>query len=255
MIGIIYFIVVILANTLGAVSGMGGGVLIKPIFDFIGVDSVLAISFYSSVAVFTMSLVSTMHQLKQNILLDGKKITGLSMGALIGGIFGNQTLFSLIRQLPNEKDVQLIQIGLTILSLFFALVYSNEQHQRFSFTYLGMYIICGIVLGFLASLLGIGGGPINVSLLMLLFSMSIKQATVYSIATIFFSQSAKLLTMGLTTGFGSYDLTRLWFIVPAAIIGGILGAKLSKILPSERVSQIFKLMILLVILINLYNGM
>ena len=36
MIGIIYFIVIVLANTVGAVSGMGGGVLIKPIFDFLG---------------------------------------------------------------------------------------------------------------------------------------------------------------------------------------------------------------------------
>ncbi|MCZ1638388.1 sulfite exporter TauE/SafE family protein, partial [Enterococcus faecium] len=33
MIGFIYFIVIVLANTVGAVSGMGGGVLIKPIFD------------------------------------------------------------------------------------------------------------------------------------------------------------------------------------------------------------------------------
>lgn len=59
MIGFIYFVVIVLANTAGAVSGMGGGVLIKPIFDFIGAHSVAAISFYSAVAVFTMSLVST----------------------------------------------------------------------------------------------------------------------------------------------------------------------------------------------------
>ena len=44
-IGIVYFIVIVLANTLGAISGMGGGVIIKPVFDMIGVHSVAAISF------------------------------------------------------------------------------------------------------------------------------------------------------------------------------------------------------------------
>ena len=63
MIGLIYFLVIVLANAVGAVSGMGGGVLIKPIFDFIGAHSVAAISFYSATAVFTMSIVSTARQL------------------------------------------------------------------------------------------------------------------------------------------------------------------------------------------------
>lgn len=107
---------------------------------------------------------------------------------------------------------------------------------------------------FLASLLGIGGGPINVSVLMLLFSLPIKEATVYSICTIFFSQFAKLITIALTTGFGQYDLTVLWFVVPAAIIGGSLGAKLSNVLSPNKVTVVFQGVILLVLLINLYNG-
>ena len=50
---LIYFIVIILANSVGAVSGMGGGVIIKPVFfDSLGFHSLSAITFYSSVAVF-----------------------------------------------------------------------------------------------------------------------------------------------------------------------------------------------------------
>ena len=45
MIGLIYFVVIVLANTVGAISGMGGGVLIKPILDLIGAHSVAGISF------------------------------------------------------------------------------------------------------------------------------------------------------------------------------------------------------------------
>ena len=45
MIGGLYFFVIVIANTIGAISGMGGGVLIKPTFDLIGAHSVVAISF------------------------------------------------------------------------------------------------------------------------------------------------------------------------------------------------------------------
>lgn len=41
--------------------------MIKPIFDAIGVHDVVSISFYSSVAVFTMSLISTVRQVKNGI--------------------------------------------------------------------------------------------------------------------------------------------------------------------------------------------
>lgn len=44
-IGWLYFIVIILANTVGSLSGMGGGVIIKPVLDAIGAHSVGTISF------------------------------------------------------------------------------------------------------------------------------------------------------------------------------------------------------------------
>ena len=49
---ILYFLVIIVANAIGAVSGMGGGVIIKPVLDFIAWDNVATISFYSSLSQF-----------------------------------------------------------------------------------------------------------------------------------------------------------------------------------------------------------
>ncbi|WP_148793570.1 sulfite exporter TauE/SafE family protein, partial [Enterococcus faecium] len=72
----------------------------------------------------------------------------------------------------------------------------TKHHQpKFHLTSWTWYLICGGVLGFLASFLGIGGGPVNVSLLMLMFALPIKEATLYSLSTIFFSQLAKLVTI------------------------------------------------------------
>lgn len=254
MKGFIYFLVIILANSVGAISGMGGGVIIKPLFDFLGFHSVSTISFYSAVAVFTMSIVSTTKQLKNGVVVNYKIITALSIGAILGGILGNRVFDFLLIYLKNDSLVQSIQIILTVITLVFALLYSRYDWKNFHLKRSYWYFICGMLLGFLASLLGIGGGPINVSLLMLLFSIPIKEATVYSICTIFFSQLAKLATIGLTTGFAKFDLEMLLFIIPAAIIGGWVGASLSKILSEERVILVFQFVILLVLFINLYNG-
>ena len=254
MIGLLYFTVIILANSVGAVSGMGGGVIIKPVFDFIGAHDVASISFYSSVAVFTMSLVSTYRQLKNGIKINWKNIVWLAMGSIIGGYLGNY-LFELIQSLfQSEAVTQGTQIGLTCITLLFAFLYSRNNFVAFQLRSVLNYAGCGLILGTLASLLGIGGGPINVSLLMLMFSMPIKDATVYSICTIFFSQLSKIVTIGITTGFGRFDLSMLLFIIPAAMLGGLIGARLSKVLSSDKVALVFQIVILLVLAINIYNG-
>lgn len=131
MMGIIYFVVIIIANTIGAVSGMGGGVIIKPILDFIGADSVAAISFYSTVAVFTMSIVSTLRQMKNGIKLDLKAIGWISLGAIIGGFLGNTSFEFLLNQFQNDRLVQLIQIILTIITLLFAFLYTKYEWKNF----------------------------------------------------------------------------------------------------------------------------
>lgn len=251
--GILYFLVIIVANTVGAVSGMGGGVIIKPVLDLFAMDSVVAISFYSTVAVFVMSIVSTFRQVKNGMSIRLKLVGYISLGSILGGVLGN-TLFEELLRLSGSQSVQLFQIILTIITLIFAFLYSRFEWKNFHCRHFSWYILCGLILGFLASLLGIGGGPINVSLLMLMFAMPIKDATVYSICTIFFSQLSKLLTIAMSTGFERYDLTILLYIIPAAILGGLLGAKASHLFSSGKVTLIFQVIILVVLIINIFNG-
>lgn len=255
MIGILYFFVILIANTIGAISGMGGGVLIKPIFDFIGADSVASVSFFSTVAVFTMSFVSTLRHLQIGTKINPKVVIFISVGAVLGGILGNSIFEIFLSLFVDEGHVLMIQIILTILTLIFAFFYNRNSWINYQLNTFPWYILCGLILGFLASFLGIGGGPINVSLLMIMFSFPIKEAVIYSISTIFFSQFSKILTILFTTGFERYDLKMLWFIIPAAILGGILGARLSNILSEKRIALVFQIVIVLVILINIYNGL
>ncbi|MCA5014138.1 MULTISPECIES: sulfite exporter TauE/SafE family protein [unclassified Enterococcus] len=254
-VGIIYFLVIIFANTVGAISGMGGGVIIKPVLDAFHFHTLAAISFYSSVAVFTMSIVSTLRQLKNGLTLRIQIALLVSLGSVIGGIAGNSSFEFLLKWFSDEKYVQLIQIVLTIMTLLFAFIYTKFGKERtLQLSHSFWYVITGVFLGFISTLLGIGGGPINVALLMLCFGIPIKEATVYSIITIFFSQAAKLITIAQGSGFGRFDLSLLLYVIPAAVIGGFIGALISGKVSSERVTQIYQVVILLVLLLNVWNG-
>ncbi|MCU9613051.1 sulfite exporter TauE/SafE family protein [Caldibacillus lycopersici] len=253
-IGIIYFFVIIFANAVGSLTGMGGGVIIKPIFDAIGAHSLVAISFYSCVAVLTMSLVSTIRQWRSGGRFKGKPAIMIIIGSIFGGILGNIGFEQLLVIFSKDSTVQWIQILLTIISLIFALLYTMKGWKSLQLTGLLSYGLIGICLGFLASLLGIGGGPINVAILMFFFGIPIKKATAYSILTILFSQLSKFLTIGFTVGYVSFDLSILLAIIPAAILGALIGAKLSKILVDKAVLIAYQAIVILVIILNISNG-
>ncbi|KXT59923.1 hypothetical protein SORDD05_01430 [Streptococcus oralis] len=249
---ILYFIVIIFANTIGSISGMGGGVIIKPAFDFIALDSVATISFYSTVAVFVMSSVSTVRQVQSGVKLEFSRLLYLALGSLLGGYLGS-LLFDGLLALTNDGTAQLTQIVITILVLVFSLLASKNYFKSYQLQGIFWYVTCGIILGLLSSFLGIGGGPINVSLFMILFSVPIKLATVYSIATIFFSQLSKILSLMFVVHFNHFDWSVLVFVVCSAILGGILGAKCSKVLSEDKVVRVFQVVVLAVLTLNGYN--
>ncbi|MBP1045116.1 sulfite exporter TauE/SafE family protein [Enterococcus sp. BWM-S5] len=250
---IIYFITIFLSNTVGAISGMGGGVIIKPVLDFIGLHSLSAIAFYSSVAVFTMSLSSTYKQIKNGMQINIRQALGISVGSMLGGVLGDQLLSRLLLTFGADDQVQTIQTIIMILTLVLVLCYNQWGKKQYELSGIASYFLAGAILGMISTFLGIGGGPINVAAFTFLFGMDIKQSTVYSIITIFFSQIAKLSAIGLSTGFQIYDLTILWAIIPAALLGGYVGGLLSSKLNDEQVKKIYSIIVLLVLCINTYN--
>jgi uncharacterized membrane protein YfcA len=116
--------------------------------------------------------------------------------------------------------------------------------------------LVGLALGFLASFLGIGGGPINVAVLTLFFSMSVKDSAVYSVAIIFFSQLSKLITIFGSSGIEPYahQWKTLIFILPVAIIGGIIGSKFNRKFDDKLIRKVFVTVMVLLVILNIYNG-
>lgn len=254
VIGVIYSIVILFACILGAIVGLGGGVFIRPIFDAIGYHGVLDINFFASAAILSMAVVSTVKKIKDGVKIDVKKALLISSGAVVGGLIGNLVLEHLINVFEYESQVQMAQIIATVIVLTLSLILTAKNHLRYEIRQLWVCALLGVFLGSVAVFLGIGGGPINVPILMIFFSMDIKLASAFSIVIIFFSHLSRMVTMGITVGYAQFDLPLLPVIVISAAVGGLIGARLSKVFSDNTVKRLFQAAISAVIVLNVVNG-
>jgi len=252
LIGILYFFVILIVISTGAIAGISGGVILRPIFDAIGYHDVLSIAFYMGVAVLTMSVSSTIKQIAMGTKINFQKVLALATGAFAGGVIGQFIMDGILYHV-GEDELQIIQGVLSIASLIFVLIFTRENVKKYDFKGIFWYALTGLGLGTFATILAIGGGPINVIVFVILFGITLKEATVYSITTIFFAQAARLGTIGHEHGFSEFDLSMLFFIIPAAIIGGVVGGRLNVLLPEAMIMKVFKCVVAGTILLNIYN--
>ena len=254
---IIYFIVTIFATTVGSATGMGGGVIIKPVLDALAFMDVGTIGILSSISVFTMSLVAVFRSRKNKTNLPYGALAALAAASAAGGVFGDR-LFSLLSASSDLKMVKIVQnaiLGILIVIIF---IYMLKKKQIRSLRLEGSpaYVLTGLFLGISSSFLGIGGGPINVAVFAYFFSYDTKTSATASLVTILFSQAAKLIFVALTRGFGGYDLRSLPYMLAAAVLGGLIGAQINRRLDEDRIILLFngaQVLIFLLCCFNIYR--
>ena len=220
----IYFLIAIGATTVGSLTGMGGGVIIKPLMDVLHDFDVQTIGVISSLTVFSMSVVSIGKQMLARTKIPFGTAIPLALGSVVGGLAGE---VDALQANAAVTVVQNVVLGLLILAVF--LYMKNKSHiPSKHLEGIVVSLLVGVFLGICSSFLGIGGGPINVALIIYLFSFDTKSATVCSLVTILFAQISKLGTVALTTGFGVFDLSIAPVMIVGAIAGGFIGASLNK---------------------------
>ena len=247
---ILYLIVALLATLLGSAAGMGGGVIIKPVMDLLGDYNVTEISVFASVTVLCMALFSTIRQISKGFKVTPVLIA-VTVGAVLGGVFGSLLLSKLIVSIDAD-----IVTAVQSLILFFLLLVCLFYH-KFSHRHVSSPVLVGIIgaaLGMFSSFLGIGGGPINVAVLGIFLSLELRQSARASVFIILFSQAAGILTKAASGVLSQVpDYSVLIVMVPAAIIGGLLGAKLNHSASDKSITWMYRISVLLVMLICIYN--
>ena len=253
---LVFLIVSFLSSIVGAICGIGGGVVIKPVLDMLQLGAVSTINFLSGCTVLSMSLYSVG---KSMIARDSKVAlstgTPLAIGAAIGGVAGKE-LFGIIKGLFANGEmvggVQAIALGLITVGTLLYTVNKAKISTR-QITSKLFCVVVGLMLGIMSSFLGIGGGPINLVVLGYLFSMDSKTAAANSLYIILFSQLASLIAT-LISGVPEFRPLVLILMVAGGIGGGIVGRALNKKMDNRAVDKLFIALMVVIIGICIYNA-
>lgn len=202
-----------------------------------------------------MTCVSLIASVKTDLKINVKQSSLLAIGSIMGGIIG-KVLFNYIVIWINVSDIVTV-IQASMLGLLMVLIYISVKYRRKWKTYQLqsplVIISIGFVLGMIAAFLGIGGGPFNMAILAMFFSMGMKESALNSIFIIFFSQLSALLLTAFTTGFASFDLSMLPFMIVGGILGGLFGSRLLSIVSDRVVERIFTIGVVGIIFMNIFN--
>lgn len=252
----IFFLISFAASTIGTICGIGGGVVIKPVLDMFDLLDVSVISFLSGCTVLGMSSYNVVcAQIKKESYIDLKLSTFLGIGAIIGGICGNQCFESVKTAVGNIRVVGEAQSMILLMVTIGTLIYTikkdwiGEHHISSK----SICILIGISLGCMSSFLGIGGGPINLVVLYFFFSMETKAAAQNSLYIIFLSQLANLVMTILRHNIPEFQPVLLAGMVGFGILGGIAGRKINKKIHEKAVERLFMSLMGIIILLCIYN--
>lgn len=229
--------------------------IIKPVLDVLGDYDVGTIGILSAATVLSMTCVSLLASVKTDLKINVKQSSLLAVGSIIGGIIG-KVLFNYIVFWINVSDIVTV-IQASMLGLLMVLIYISVKYRRKWKTYQLqsplVIISIGFVLGMIAAFLGIGGGPFNMAILAMFFSMGMKESALNSIFIIFFSQLSALLLTAFTPGFAPFDLSVLPFMIAGGILGGLLGSRLLRMFSDRVVERIFTIGVVGIVFMNIFN--
>jgi len=252
---LLYFLISFSASVLGAISGIGGGVIIKPVLDGIGSFDVAAISFLSGNTVLAMTIVTLIRNRKSEICLNRRISSLLALGGIAGGL-GGKYLFDILRSsFHNAEKIGALQSVLLALLTLGVLVFTVMKSRIRSHNYRNALfcLMAGVFLGSIASFLGIGGGPINLAVLYILFSMDSKTAALNSIFIIFFSQAANLIFTLVSGSLPAFPPRVLILMVSGGISGGLLGSHFTGRMTNRHVDSLFSTVLIIIIGVCIYN--
>lgn len=243
----------IFAGILAGLLGVGGGIVIVPVLFFlfqsfgISAESAMLVATATSLATIVPTSISSMraHNKKGNVDFDLLK--RWSAFILIGVLIGSWTV---------------TRVEGTVLTLLFGTIASlSALNMLFRTSKSALYqqlpnkagqSVMGASIGFLSTMVGIGGGTISVPLLTLYNYPTHKAVGTAAAIGLIISLPAALtmLTFGTTptdapTGtFGLVNLIALVCIVPLTVLFAPLGASMAAKLDAAKLKKIFAFVLL-----------
>ncbi len=210
---ILVFVMTLGVGALSAVLGLGGGILLVPIFTLLLKMPIHQAVALSLCCVMATSVTSSAKYLAGD-LVDLKAVLYLETTTIIGSYFAGRFAGSV-----SEQGISIIFAALLILSAVTMLVQrasDNGPKVNSRATYpvaMGASVFAGGLVG----LLGVGGGIVKVPILQLLIGKSVKQALATSTMMVGISAAVAIIPY-MNRG----DVPVEW--IPFATLGTVAGA-------------------------------
>lgn len=251
---IIYTIVAFFSTLIGAISGMGGGIIMKPVFDIIGKYGAFETGVLTSSTMLAMSMYSVcsntnnFRKEKEN----SKIIAFVALGSLFGGLTGD-AIFREFSANFGDSTVKTAQNAVMLALVITVIIYMSGKKKTLGIKNKFAGLPVGLFLGVVSSFLGIGGGPVNVAVLTLVFGFSAKTAVICSLSSVFLSQLSKIASIAVNNGINSFAVKLLPFVVIAGVFGAAIGRMINKKASDKTVERLFMAVQVIVIVICTVN--
>jgi len=217
---LLYVLAGIVAGYFAGFLGIGAGVMLMPIYGFMGIPYTTAVD-ASLMAVFISSFTGSLQHYRTGVFHFEPCLIAGASGAVFA-VLGNLYLIHLISvEILEIIFIVLMFLNVDLLRLcenesVISAEFSEDHHKRYFFH----YVIIGALSGLMASLLGIGGGIIIVTLMILLCKFGIKEAVKSTVAIMTITSFSSLLS--------EYFNSELPYQIgipssAGAVIGGFLG--------------------------------
>lgn len=215
----IYFLIALFSSTIGSLLGIGGGVIIVPVLLAMGIDKGLA-AISSSMTVLVMACISCYVYWKRG-QGEVKVALMVALGSIPGSYVG-----AFLNKMVSDTVFDWMFVGLLLLLLVVMLV-KDQLISKTSHLEIGLLakVVFGFFIGILSSLFGIGGGPIVVPVLYILFGLTGKAV---SATSSYITLITTISGIGSHIMNGNHDMSLALVMIPGAIIGAQIGTRLNK---------------------------
>ncbi len=211
------FLVILIVSSVFSMFGKGGGSIYTPVLVLLGLSVPSAIS-TSLVLNLITAFVATI-VFARNRLVDFKFCFSFIPGTIIGSIFG---------AVLSSKAPKELLLGIFASFLFvagFLMVYSAKSSEnelpKLNFSKLMIVILFSSGIGFLSSLIGVGGGLVIFPFLVLFMKYPAQKAA--GANSLIVTVSSLVGSLG-HLAFGEVDFKLLLFTSLACIIGSYIGS-------------------------------
>ena len=268
------FVILGLGGIVGFLSGMfgvGGGFLITPLLFFIGITPAVAVA-TGATQVVASSVSGVLAQLR-------RKAVDFRMGLVLlaGGIAGSSAGIWVFTQMAKRGQIDLfVQLSYVVFLGFIGLTMLQESLRtmrrlknsaapvrrshihswvhglplKVKFRTSGLYIsvlpplAVGAMVGFLAAIMGVGGGFIMVPAMIYLLGMPTKVVVGTSLFQIIFVAAFTAFMHALTSQ--TVDLMLAAILILGGVVGAQIGARVGVRLKAEQLRVLLALLVLAV---------